>query len=1827
MTALSINLFGSVRVLLDRRRIPDLPTKKVLALLIYLAAEQSREHRREQLMTLLWPGMPERSARHNLRQTAYHLRKSLPEVAVTTPDGEEMVSFLVANRQIMALQSAAEIEVDVLRFDSLLDATREHNHIDLPACLDCRQSLTEAVEIYAGDFLADFYLDDSNEFEAWSEARREAYRRRALDALEVLTSMATRHKDYRAALAFGERQLDIDNLRESGYRQVMEILALSGRREEALGVYEKCRRLLAEEMAMEPSARTTRVYQKILEGDLTFEAPLAQGVKGYDLKEEIGQGAYGVIHRAVQTAIGRQVAIKVIRHRYANDPEFIRRFETEAQTIARLEHPFIVPLYDYWRDPEGAYLVMRYLHEGSMQDSLEKGPWEPEQTATMVEQVARALSAAHQHGVIHRDVKPGNILLDEEKNAYLSDFGIAKDLEQHANLTREGGVIGTPDYISPEQILGQEVGPQSDIYSLGAVIYEALTGEKPFPDASLAGLVHKHLNEPLPLVTAGQPELPAQIDDVIQRATAKRPADRFGDALEMAEAFRRAVGGQDLSPGVAVAPLVAPAEVYNPYKGLRAFQESDAEDFFGREALVEQLISRLSPRNGSATHSPHPQAQSRLLAVVGPSGSGKSSAVKAGLIPSLREGAISPQYGLTGSDKWFVAEMTPGEHPLEELEQALWRIAVDPPPSLVDPMQRDTRGMLRTIRRILPDEEGVQLLLVIDQFEELFTLVEDEERRNFFIDSLLAAIRSPKSPLRVVITLRADFYDRPLQVQSLGRMIKENTEVVLPLSLEELTWAVREPARRMGVRLENGLTKSIVADVADQPGALPLLQYALTELFEKRQNNVMTVSAYGRIGGVLRALGRRADEIYDALDEPGQEATRQLFLRLVTLGEGVEDTRRRVLRSELEALGNEQLTINNELLTIDSFGAARLLTFDRDPATRAPTVEVAHEALLREWGRLRGWMDESRNDIRMQRLLAQAAQEWVASGQETGFLLREARLDQFAGWAEHSTVALTGEEKEFLEASIAAREARQAEEEARRQRELETAQKLAETEHERAEEQARAAGRLRRRAVFLAGALVVAALLAAAAVFFARQSNDNAAVAENNANLASTREAEALAESEQRAIAQAEAEEQARLALSRELAAASLNELDADPERSILLALQGLAITHTLAAESALHEAIGASRVRQTFVPPGVLRSLNATYSPDGRRLFVSGESGGVLYDAQSESILYEVPSEGWINHAEFSPDGRLLALPEEIWPGNEPLPGTITILEAETGEELLTFEAHESWAQYATFSPDGRLLATGGEREVKVWDLEKTLAAGDGHLLLDLVGHEEAVWVVRFDTEGKRLATGGDSLTFVWDVASGEEILRLDIPSSDTLFSPDGTLLLTTYLETVDAWHMDSGNKAFSTLAHGNFVESMRFSPDKKSIATMSVDGTAKLFDYSNEGLEERLRLAGHSDDVRTGDFSPDGERLATASVDGTVRIWDITPHATKESIVLPNHEGPVTMVRFSPDGLRMATSSFDGTARIWDAGSGDSIHTLQGHTSRVNGVSFSPDGQMVATYGEDNKLILWEAESGREIRTIDAHVPGDVGNFFHGIFYASFSPDGTRVATAGTDGLAKIFSVEDGTELLAVVVDEQGGRGATGAIFMPDGERLVTATDEPGVVKLWDASTGEELLSLPAVFGRVGGLVVSEDGQRLIIGDSRGMLSSWRLPELDGGQDDTAGIRQLFEINAHNRSAWGLSLSPDGSLLSSAGFGGAAKLWDAETGQALLTFEQGIGVTGTAISPDGEHLATSGQDGVARVYLLDRDELVALGESRVTRQLSDEECRQFLHLDVCPE
>jgi basic membrane lipoprotein Med (substrate-binding protein (PBP1-ABC) superfamily)/DNA-binding SARP family transcriptional activator len=539
-------------------------------------------------------------------------------------------------------------------------------------------------------------------------------------------------------------------------------------------------------------------------------------------------------------------------------------------------------------------------------------------------------------------------------------------------------------------------------------------------------------------------ELVGELEELVQREPLReRPlvqlmhalyrAGRHAEALRAFQRFRRKVGDElgiepspelcrleeqilvhdtRLIPASLARATVQTRSIVNPFKGLQTFREADAEDFFGRDRLVAEVIGRI---NGGTN----------LVALVGPSGSGKSSVVRAGVVPALRKGT-SP-----GSDTWLLASMVPGAHPFAELEAALLRSTIDAPQTMAPQLEDATLGLLRAVLRVLPDDTS-RLVLVIDQFEELFTLVEDETERRRFLANLVAALDDPHRRVVLILTLRADSYHRPLGYAEFAARLASNVVNVLPLASDELESAAQGPAARAGVSLEPALLAELLADVIGEPGALPIFQYALTELFDRRDGDVLTASAYRAMGGVRGALSRRADDLYHRLTLDEQEAARQLLLRLVTITENDDWGRRRVPASEIVALNVDVVTMES---VIDQLGQQRFLAFDRDHSSAAPTVEVAHEALLWEWDRLRGWIEDGRQDVKRRAALDAAVAEWSHAGRDADYLLAGNRLAEYERWRTSTSMRLTATEQEYLDVSLTRRDQDNVTERARTARE------------------------------------------------------------------------------------------------------------------------------------------------------------------------------------------------------------------------------------------------------------------------------------------------------------------------------------------------------------------------------------------------------------------------------------------------------------------------------------------------------------------------------------------------------------------------------------------------------------------------------------------------------------------------------------------------------------------------------------------------------------------------------------------------------------------------
>ncbi|MEM9519218.1 MAG: extracellular solute-binding protein [Actinomycetota bacterium] len=944
-----------------------------------------------------------------------------------------------------------------------------------------------------------------------------------LEAVEARLDADLRRGLTRELISELESLVRAHPLREAFTGQLMTALYRSGRRADALRAFQHLSTRLGEELGIEPTAPVRRLESAIVTGEAATTAPApitvsgpqpGLAVRGYELRELLTTSVAGDVYRAYQPAMGREVAVTVISAELADDPDQIRRFEADAQIVASIDSPHLVPLYDFWREPGAAYLVTRLLPGGDLASRLEQGALTPAEAAHSLTQLGDALAAAHRAGITHHHVTTSDVLLDDDGNAYLAGLG---------RMSRDNTEDRRPDVVG-----------------LATVAAQMLTG--------LEGDLE-------------------QIRGALAPAVRDTLADCLADPVDVAAltATLRDV----LTNGAAINATVETVDLDNPYKGLRAFTAADTDDFWGRERLVERLVNRIA----------HPGRSGRFIAIVGPSGSGKSSVARAGLLPALRDGAAPD------SRRWFTTEMTPAPHPFEALEDALLAIAVDPPVSMVETLL-EPAGIQRALNRILPDD-GSNVVLVIDQFEELFTQVEPSTAADF-IDSLTEVIEEAHGRLRVVVTLRADFYDRPLRHPALGELLRDGTEVITAMTPDELERAITGPISGLPIEFETGLVAELVHDVIDRDGALPLLQYTLTELFDGQVGGQITSDVYRSLGGVSGALVARANGLLTRLGDDATDATRQIFLRLVTLGEGAGDTRRRVLRTELDQLPIDGRTLEGIL---ETFGRHRLLSFDRDPVTRSPTVEISHEALLAEWAVLREWVDAARHDVRHQRRLAESMQEWIDSDRRADYLLRGGRLEQLRGWSTSTTLSLAEEEQAFLDASVAERDRAAAGERKREQRAAE----------------AEAAATQRSRQLRIAsGVAVVVAILAVFGLSQWLAADDARATAEDEREAAEGARAVAdearIAADEARIAAEQAQSDRDALATATAYVKASETTFGPDPERSLLYAVEAIRATTDLGF--ATEEAV--DRVHWALQRLGVRFDLG----PDPRTTIRSGPYG-----------------------------------------------------------------------------------------------------------------------------------------------------------------------------------------------------------------------------------------------------------------------------------------------------------------------------------------------------------------------------------------------------------------------------------------------------------------------------------------------------------------------------------------------------------------------------------------------------------------------------------------
>jgi WD40 repeat protein/transcriptional regulator with XRE-family HTH domain len=1228
-------------------------------------------------------------------------------------------------------------------------------------------------------------------------------------------------------------------------------------------------------------------------------------------------------------------------------------------------------------------------------------------------------------------------------------------------------------------------------------------------------------------------------------------------------------------PPPAAGGRLAPAP-RNPYKGLRAFRAEDTGDFFGRERLVAQLLE--------VTERCNQPGAVRFLAVVGPSGSGKSSVVLAGLLPRLRAGL------LPDSARWtYLAPLLPGAHPLEALSVALANAL---PHSALSVIQADleasARGLHLLASRLVRTPEE-RIILVVDQAEELFTLTTAEEERRQFIDLLVAAVSEPRGPLLALLTLRADFYDRPLAYPGLGRLLEAHSVLVLPLAVAELRAAVEAPARLPEVDLafEGDLVGDLLYEVRDQAGALPLLQFTLDQLYERREGHLLTASAYRALGGVRGALAKQAEATYQALPDAAHQALgRVLFLRLIEPGASTQETaRRRATVADLELADADQAA--RLRMVAEAFIGARLLTAGGRGGER--TLEVSHEALIREWTRLGDWLEEAREDVRLQGRLSADAGEWDQRGRPQDALYRGTVLQEARAWVERNTPS--AREAAFLDAATEEARRQSAAERGRQARELAVARQ--------------AATRLRVLAAGLAVFLVAAVGLTTLAVYNATQASEQSrrATAERN------------------------------VALSRQLAAEAVTRQSGQYDLAILLGLEAQRQSNTVEARASLLQALQAA-------PPGLIAFLRGhtlvvtalARSPDGTVL-ASGSSDGTirLWNLARHAPLGPPLRAGGsgVNSLAFSPDGHTLAAGTfddtiQLWDvgRRRPRGAPLRVLYDPTNSGGITTLA---------YSPDGRLLAAGCScRRAYLWDTVRRQELGDA-LFAALPGPAGAV---AFSPDGQFLAVGtGEGYVFLWKVVSPADLvssgyLTLGTQAINTLaFNPTGTLLAAASLDhRVYLWDMVRGRTLEPPLGgHTDSVLSLAFSADGATLASGSLDGTVRLWDVRRRRALGPPLLS-HSGEVDGVVFSPDGHTLAAATADGSIALWDIWDRRATSPVlngvvgVVRNRSyltGSINGVAVSRDGAFLALSRGDSHVEFWDLRTGRPRGSVAA-VATVGNLAFS--GATHAVVAEtDLGVQVWDAATGRAVGEPVSTQGGP-------LFSLALARDGRTAITGAGDGTLQFWSIAPGPgarlrPLGSPLAAHDGG--VRSVAFSPDG-RLVASGGGDRLIRLWDTVHRRWVgTPLRGHSGAVNALAFRPDGKVLASASDDATIRLW----------DVARHTQIGPpLIGHADGVITVAFSPDGSLLASGSADNTVRLWDVATGQPLgppLTGFVAL-VASVAFSPDGRTLIAGSWDGTVRAWEVDLRAWPALACRIANRNLSLQEWRQYLgdtpYHQTCP-
>ncbi|TQM77786.1 WD40 repeat protein [Saccharothrix saharensis] len=1172
-----------------------------------------------------------------------------------------------------------------------------------------------------------------------------------------------------------------------------------------------------------------------------------------------------------------------------------------------------------------------------------------------------------------------------------------------------------------------------------------------------------------------------------------------------------------------------------PYPGLVAFGPAQGRWFFGRDRLVAELVGRLDER----------LREGGPLVVVAPSGAGKSSLLRAGLLPALAAGRLE------GSRHWPCLLFTPTARPVPVLAKYLAAVVGTEPERV---RAADPEVVVALTREALADRGGTgpaRLVVVVDQLEELFTLCEDERERTDFLD-LLARLAAPgpdgQPPVALVVYgLRADFYASCADYPHLRAASQDHQLFLGPMSGTELREAVLLPARAVGLDVEPGLVELLLADLgvatSDDPaagryeaGRLPLLAHALRATWQQRHGHTLTVAGYRATGGIREAVATTAEGVFTALDDTGREIAEALLPRLVAVGDGeTGDTRRRVPRSELAALGRDPEAV---AAVVDAFTGSRLLTRDQD------TVEITHEALVRAWPRLRDWINSDRAGNLVRQELEQAAAGWDRDHRDPSRLYRGGRLDTARAVA--STRDLPPTAALFLAESV------------RRH-------------HRRV--------RARRHRFALLTALALIASVTAVVAF--RQGD-----AAREARDAAVEHRDTAVYNQVTAEADHVGYTDASLAVQLDLAAYRMRR---SPDQA----------TKLLAA---------ANTVLATSLPAGTDNVRAVAFSPDGQLMATGAENREVrlwrVADPARPTPLGPTLTDltGVVVSLAFSPDGKVLAGTgngaTQLW----------SLADPARPVALGRMAGHISTVSSVAFSPDGRTAATSGEDStVRLWDV--TDPAAPTAIGAPLTGHTDSVFEAVFSPDGRTLASvDNDNHLLLWNVADPARPTSLAAPGDghtgpvlSVAFSPDGRTLATGSQDrTVRLWNVADPAKPAQLgqlTGHTSYIWSLAFSPDGRTLASAGYDHKALLWNVADPAHPAPLgwSLTGHTGPVTAVAFRPDGHTLATGSHDRTVRLWDVP------RTLLAGHTGSVEAVALSRGGRTLATTGVDRTVRLWDTSdpaAPEALGTpLTGFGESVTSLAFSPDGRTLAAGSKDHVVRLWDVADPAKPAPL-GQLTGHTGY----VWTVAFSPDGRVLASGGDEGVVRLWDVATPARATQVsVLTVSAGYRLASLAFSPDGQVLATGGSD-NAVRLWNLTNLPPTpwgTTLTGHSGPVWSVAFSPDGRTAASAAEDGAVRLWDVGDPDDFKEAAPAL------GAHTDNAYAVAFSPDGRTLASAGKDRVLRFWDVTDKAEPRAVGPAVpghtdAVNAVAFSPDGRFLVTGSSDRTAKLWPLDVDRVI---------------------------